>query len=140
MGPLEQVIGDALDKTMKKLNREKLDSETVQVKEEGIYGEIDAHSDSESKEQSNWKGPIVGGVLGSVVGSLLVPAFSESMVALGLTVMGGVLGALAGYSLTIKGKKHEVKVEFPTSKEIDLYLNATPLIEKYIQDKVDRGA
>ena len=111
----------------------------VQVKEEGIYAEIDAESDAESKKQTNWKGPIVGGVLGAVVGGILGPVFGESMTALDLAVMGGVLGAFAGYSLTIKGKKHEVKVEFPTGREVDFYLNATPLIEKYIKDKVDRG-
>jgi hypothetical protein len=84
-----------------------------------------------SKKRINWKGPIVGGVAGAF-GGILGAADAESMLTLG--TMGGLLGALVGYSLAIKEKK-----TFPTGREVDFYLNSTPLIEKYIKHKVDRG-
>jgi hypothetical protein len=52
-------------------------------------------------------------------------------------IIGGVLGATAGYFQ--EATKGHLLVAFPTGRETDLYLNATPPIMKYIKDKVDRG-
>ena len=96
--------------------------------------EIDIESNDESKKKFNWRGAMAGGVAGAAVGGMLGVAVGDSSEALQGAVIGGIVG-VCGSFLT-KGQK---EVGFPTGREVDFYLNANPLLKKYIQDKVDRG-
>ncbi|MGB0385801.1 MAG: hypothetical protein ACPGWR_13355 [Ardenticatenaceae bacterium] len=92
------------------------------------------------KKKTNRTAPIAGGVAGAAFG-MLAAALGDSMELLPGAAIGGVLGATAVRLLitATKGQKHGLKVAFPTGRETDFYLNATPLIQKYIKNKVDFG-
>lgn len=100
---------------------------------QGIYAEIDTESDSVSHRRS----VIVGGMAGATIGGMLGTALGESYEVLGLTVIGAVLGAVTSRFFT--STKDSDAVRFPTAREVDLYLNATPLIHQYIKNKVSKG-
>lgn len=80
---------------------------------------------------------IAGAVAGAAFGGMLAAALADWIGALEGAIIGGVLGATVGRFLPTTNDQQ--KVVFPTGREVDFYLNTTPLIQKYIQDKVDRG-
>lgn len=92
-----------------------------------------------SSKKTNRKGPLAIGVAGAALGGMLGAALGEWTSLLAGAVIGAGLAATAArllYNEATKGHEH---VAFPTGREADFYLNATPQITKYIKDKVDRG-
>jgi hypothetical protein len=93
-----------------------------------IYIEVD--SEFKEVKQLDFRGFIRGGLAGAAVGSMLGAFMGDPTEGLISAAMGGLLGAALG---------RQKKVKFPTGKQVDIYLNADPMLSKHIQDKVNRG-
>ena len=96
-----------------------------------------SNADQGTKKPTHFRYAIAGALAGAAFGGMLAATLTDWIGTLEGAIIGSVLGAIVGRFQ--KATKDQQKVVFPTGREVDLYLNTTPLIEKYIKHKVDRG-